>query len=101
MTDNAETRKHGTLLPNTVRAIICGPSNCGKTNILISLLESPHGLRFENVYVYSKSLQQPKYQYLEKLLTPIDEIGFLRSLITVTSFHQEMHMQTQSLSSMT
>lgn len=76
MTNNAETRKHGTLLPNTIRAIICGPSNCGKTNILISLLESPHGLRFENVYVYSKSLQQPKYQYLEKLLAPIDEIGY-------------------------
>ncbi|XP_018058117.1 PREDICTED: uncharacterized protein LOC108693592 [Atta colombica] len=37
----------------------------GKTNVLISLLESPNGVRFENVYaysnvyVYSKSLQQP------------------------------------------
>ncbi|KYM80429.1 hypothetical protein ALC53_09127 [Atta colombica] len=45
-------------------------SNCGKTNILINLLKSPHGIRFENVYVYSKSLQQPKYQYLENLLAP-------------------------------
>ncbi|XP_011860347.1 PREDICTED: zinc finger BED domain-containing protein 4-like [Vollenhovia emeryi] len=74
--DNAEKRKHGTMLPNTIRAIICGPSNCGKTNVLISLLESPHGVCFENVYVYSKSLQQPKYQYLEKLLTSIDEIDY-------------------------
>ena len=51
-------RKHGNMLPNSIRGIICGPSNCGKTNVLISLLESPHGVRFENVYVYSKSLQQ-------------------------------------------
>ena len=68
--------RHGKLLPNSIRAIFCGPSNCGKTNVLISLLESPHGLRFENVYVYSKSLQQPKYQYLENLFAPIDEIGY-------------------------
>ena len=69
-------RRHGSMLPNTIRCLICGPSNCGKTNVLMSLLESPHGVRFENVYVYSKSLQQPKYQYLENLLTPIDEIVY-------------------------
>ena len=69
-------RKHGKMLPVTVRGLICGPSNCGKTNVLISLIESLNGLRFENVYVYSKSLQQPKYQYLETLLAPIDEIGY-------------------------
>jgi len=42
--------------------------------VLISLLKSPHGIRFENIYVYSKSLQQLKYRYLENLLTPIEEI---------------------------
>ncbi|KYM98109.1 hypothetical protein ALC62_11191 [Cyphomyrmex costatus] len=64
------------MLPISIRGVICGPSNCGKTNMLISLLESPHGVRFENVYVYSKSLQQPKYRYLENLLEPIEEIGY-------------------------
>jgi len=29
-----------------------------KANMLISLLESLHGVQFENVYVYPKSLQQ-------------------------------------------
>lgn len=33
-------------------------------------------MRFENVYVYSKSLQQPKYRYLEELFEPMDEIGY-------------------------
>ena len=71
-----KVRKHGNMLPISIRSIICGPSSCGKTNVLISLLESPHGVRFENVYLYSKSLQQPKYQYLKNLLTSIDEIGY-------------------------
>jgi len=64
------------MLSSTIRVIICDPSNYGKTNILIILLGSPHGVRFENVYVYSKSLLQPKYQYLENLLSSIDEIGY-------------------------
>jgi len=77
MKDNVEKRKYGAMLPSTIRTIVCGPSNCGKTNVLISLLESPHGVRFENVYVYLKPLQQPKYRYLENLLSSIDEIDRL------------------------
>jgi len=76
MKDNAEKRKHDAMLPNTIRAIVCGLSNCGKTNVLVNLLESLHGVRFENVYMYSKSLQQPKYRYMENLLSSIDEIGY-------------------------
>jgi len=57
-------------------AVICSPSNCSKTNMFISLLKSPHGVRFENVYIYSKSLQPPKYWYLKNLLAPIKEIGY-------------------------
>ena len=76
MMSSKTRRRHGSMLPNTIRCLICGPSNCGKTNVLVSLLENPHGVRFENVYVYSKSLQQPKYQYLENLVTPINEIRY-------------------------
>lgn len=68
--------KHSTLLPTSVRCLVIGPSNCGKTNVIISLLEHPNGLKFENVYVYSKSLNQPKYVYLKKLLEPIKKIGY-------------------------
>lgn len=67
--------KHGELLPNSIRCLICGPSSCGKTNVIISLLESPNGLHFENVYVYAKSLFQPKYVYLKRLLSTIKDIG--------------------------
>lgn len=62
---------HSPLLPNSIRALIVGPSNCGKTNVMISLIESPNGLKFKNIYIYFKSLYQPKYQYLIKLVKPI------------------------------
>ena len=48
-----EIRKHGNM-PISVRGI-CGPSNCGKTNMLINLLRR-HSV-FENVYM-SKLLTQ-------------------------------------------
>lgn len=71
-----EHGRHGSLLPNTVRMLIVGPSNCGKTNALLSLLMNPNGLRFENVYLYTKTLNQPKYKFLEKLLNSTDCIQF-------------------------
>lgn len=70
------TKRHGFLLPNSIRCIICGPSACGKTNTLISLLTNPNGLRFENIYIFSKTLEQDKYKYLESILRPIQGLGY-------------------------
>ncbi|KYN41497.1 hypothetical protein ALC56_04102, partial [Trachymyrmex septentrionalis] len=42
--DRGKKRQHGEMLPRTIRAIICGPSKCGKINVLISLLESPNAV---------------------------------------------------------
>ena len=74
--DASRANRHGPLLPNSVRGVICGPSGCGKTNVLLTMLESPNGLHFENVYVYSKSLHQPKYRYLEQVLSLVDGIEY-------------------------
>lgn len=71
-------RKHGKLLPNNVRALIVGPSNCGKTNLMLSLLVDKNGLRFENVYLFSKSSNQPKYDYLEEVVKRIKGVNFFR-----------------------
>lgn len=73
---NTEFRKHGPLLPKSIRGLIVGPSNCGKTNVMLSLLTHSKGLCFENVYIFSKSLYQPKYEYLKKVLDPIKGLGF-------------------------
>lgn len=71
-----EEKRHGDLLPNSIRAVFVGSSNCGKTNALLSLITHPNGLRFENIYVYSKSLNQSKYKFLEQLLESVDDIGY-------------------------
>lgn len=68
--------KHGPLLPNSIRCIICGPSNCGKTNVMFSLLTNPENLRFENLYIFSKSLHQPKYRLLSQIMQSVPEMGF-------------------------
>lgn len=73
---NHKIIRHSELLPFNLRCLVIGPSNCGKTNVIISLIEHPNGLKFKNIYVYSKSLYQPKYVYLKKLLQPIKEIGY-------------------------
>lgn len=69
-------KKHGPLLPNTIRALVTGSSNCGKTNCVLSLIFEENGLKFNNVYLYSKSLYQPKYQFLQSVLDKVPEIKY-------------------------
>jgi DNA polymerase III delta prime subunit len=71
-----EREKNGPLLPNSIRALICGPSGVGKTNLIYCLLTEENGVRFENIYVYSKSLYQPKYVQLEKIMSALPEINY-------------------------
>lgn len=70
--------KHGKLFPNSVRCLVSGPSNCGKTNVVFNLITNPHGLRFNNLYIFSKSLTQPKYQLLEKIISDVKEISLYK-----------------------
>lgn len=74
--ENVKSSRHGSLLPNSIRCIISGPSNAGKTNLMLSLLFNQNGVRFENVYVYSKSLYQPKYQLLETVLNNVKGVKY-------------------------
>jgi hypothetical protein len=69
-------KRHGDLLPNNIRAIVVGPSNSGKTNVIFNLLFSPNGLRFCNVFVFSKSLFQEKYKFLKNTLSSIPSITY-------------------------
>jgi hypothetical protein len=69
-------RKHGPLFPNSIRGLIIAPSGGGKTTVLISMLLSPNGLKFANLFIYSKSLHQPKYKYLEKIISGVEDIGY-------------------------
>lgn len=76
--NNVEIKRHGNLLPQHVRLLCVGPSNCGKTCALLSLIYHKEGLSFENIYIFSKSLYQPKYEELGMVLENIPEIGFFK-----------------------
>lgn len=69
--------KHNSLFNTSVkRGLIVGRSGCGKTNVLLSLLLHPNGLRFTDIYLFSKTLQQPKYQFLKSVLTPLHQVDY-------------------------
>lgn len=74
--DDVMEKKHGNLLPPSIRAVVVGFSNTGKTNAVISLLTSPNGLKFSTLYVYSKSLNQPKYKFLEKVFAGLKDVQY-------------------------
>lgn len=74
--NNTSFIKHSILLPYNIRCIICGPSNCGKTNVMISLLLHENGLKFQNVYLYSKTSYQSKYSFLRDILISVPEVKY-------------------------
>lgn len=69
-------RRHSALLPDSIRCLICGPSNCGKTNVVVSLLLDTNGLNYLNVYLYSKTPFQSKYEHLRNIFKSIDGLGY-------------------------
>ena len=64
-------KKYASMLPISIRGVICGPSNCGKKRLDKFIEKS-----WLRERAYSKSLQQSKYRYLEILLASIEEIGY-------------------------
>lgn len=70
--------RHSQLLPNSIRCIICATSNGGKTNLMLNLLYSSQGLKYENIYLFSRTLYQPQYLHLTNILSPLREIGFYK-----------------------
>ena len=68
--------RHVELLTNSIRAVFCGPRSCGKTNALLAPLTHPNGLRFDNLYIYSKTLRQPKYEFSWKVIEFIESMRY-------------------------
>ena len=50
-------------LPESIRGLIIGNSNCGKTNLLFKLLLQ-NWIDYNRLYIFSKSLYQKNYQLL-------------------------------------
>ena len=59
-------RSNSPLLPNNIRGLIIGKSNCGKTTLLLNLLLQPSWLDYNHLYVFGNTLHQLEYQILKK-----------------------------------
>ena len=55
---------HHPNIPESFRMLIVGPSGCGKTNLLFNMLLTPNYLDYNNLIIFSKTINQPEYQVL-------------------------------------
>ena len=58
-------RENNKLLPPSIRGLIVGKSNCGKTTVLLNLLLKSDWLDYDHLYVFGKSLHQKEYTILK------------------------------------
>ena len=64
---------HPYMPADVFRMLICGPSNSGKTNILLHMLYEL--LEFDKIYLFSKNLHQNKYQcLLQDFALPLEQL---------------------------
>ena len=59
-------RVNSPLLPDNIRGLIIGKSNCGKTTLLLNLLLQSNWLDYNHLYVFGNTLHQLEYQILRK-----------------------------------
>ena len=64
-------RFNNPLFPKSIRGIIVGKSNCGKTTLLVNLLLRPGWLDYDNLFIFGRSLFQPEYRILKKAFEEI------------------------------
>ena len=59
-------RNNSPLLPSSLRGLIVGRSNSGKTVLLLNLLLRDGWLDYNNLLVFGNSLHQEEYQIIKK-----------------------------------
>ena len=64
--EESSKRFNSPLLPRSIRGLIVGKSQCGKTILLLNLLLRPGWLDYDNLQIFGKSLFQPEYKILKK-----------------------------------
>jgi hypothetical protein len=63
---NKTLRNNNPLLPSSIRGLIVGRSNCGKTVLLLNLLLKDKWLDYNNLLVFGNSLHQLEYEIIKK-----------------------------------
>lgn len=71
-TEKQEYKNKSLFFPqHPCRCLIIGPSSSGKTNDLLTIL---HNSMFHKLYIYSKTLDEEKYQYLIKIQSEKEKV---------------------------
>ena len=84
--ESKDERKNHFLLPKSIRALLVGHSNCGKSTIMNTLLLRPGCLDYQNLLIFGKSLHQMEYQIMKCAF----EKGLSKSQIQVIFDHQKL-----------
>ena len=84
--ESKDERKNHFLLPNSIRALLVGHSNCGKSTIMNTLLLRPGYLDYQNLLIFGKSLHQMEYQIMKSAF----EKGLSKSQIQVIFEHKKL-----------
>ena len=84
-------RDNNPMLPNNIRGLIIGKSNCGKTTLLLNLLLQPYWLDYTHSYVFGTSLHQQQYQILKRGY----EVGLSKSQVANIFYNQEVLVKVQ------
>lgn len=65
--------KHAPMFPRSIFCVIAGPTGSGKTNLMVHLLVTPELLDYGDVYIYSPTLHQDSYKYLQEYYEVIEK----------------------------
>lgn len=65
MRQKPKKKRNASFLPSTLFMLAIGPTGCGKSNVILNLILGGH-LEFDKLFVYSKTLYQPKMQFLQQ-----------------------------------
>jgi len=66
------TSNHAPFFPKTIFCVIAGATGCGKTNLITNFLLKERVLDYSDIYIYSPTLHQATYQYLNKYYTNLE-----------------------------
>jgi len=61
------------LFPKPVRCLIIGPSGSGKTNLIFNIV-TKYWIHYDNLYVFTKNINQPVYEKMKEVFTYVDNI---------------------------
>lgn len=62
------------LIPEPVRCLIIGPSGSGKTNLLFNIVTILYWIHYDNLYVFTKNINQSVYEKMKEVFTYVYKI---------------------------